>query len=552
MFGLAAHEILGERNAVAVRVGRGRLLRCHFFLAASRRRWWESSKVYCIILCEGVGCSPDQSFKNKLSNTPTRAVVAPASVGRLPPFSCRCVVPPCDPAAMAEPSAEATEAAESYADSLTELTFNSKPIINSLTMIAEELLPHASAIAKTIERTVAARPADKKLPLLYLLDSICKNVGGAYVDAFAANLPTTIGEAYAATGPKVRASLQKLVATWKGVFPSTTVEQASARVNSDTSSASHSSGPALVPLASSARAPPLQPQPQLQPQPPDQLERAAEVAHARKRAREEGEEELRVGAAGLVKRINTHLASGLAPDAQLIGFVIRLCSLYTQIIARLAPMSPEHTPFMIEFQKAQQLRGTLEHAIETEAPLPAIPPLAEPPLSATALPPPPQKQPVVPSPPTQPQVRPPPPPSLPKPTVGGSAGVPGSVPLGAPAAPAVDVSKLLASLAAAGVLKPNAPPVDARSNRRSPANVPPPPPPGLAKVLWEMHERRPLQCKVCGLRFEADGRDELREHMDFHFRRNMRGKGNGVAPPSRRWLLPLAKWITHVHDEKER
>ena len=60
-----------------------------------------------------------------------------------------------------------------------------------------------------------------------------------------------------------------------------------------------------------------------------------------------------------------------------------------------------------------------------------------------------------------------------------------------------------------------------------------------------------MQCKTCGVRFAEAQREELRAHMDLHFKRNMRGKAAGVAPPSRRWLLPLDSWLTHSSAEIE-
>jgi pre-mRNA cleavage complex 2 protein Pcf11 len=111
------------------------------------------------------------------------------------------------------------EVASSYADELADLTFNSKPIINSLTMIADESAAFSRTIADVILKRIAAVPAEKMLPVIYLLDSISKNVRREYLSHFAAKLPETIGGAFAASGPKVRASLHKLLKTWTGVFP---------------------------------------------------------------------------------------------------------------------------------------------------------------------------------------------------------------------------------------------------------------------------------------------------------------------------------------------
>ncbi|EDO49720.1 predicted protein, partial [Nematostella vectensis] len=72
-------------------------------------------------------------------------------------------------------------AIEEYASSLADLTFNSKPLINVLTMLAEENGQYAASIVKLIEKRIQTVAQQYRLPSLYLLDSIIKNVGGDYL-----------------------------------------------------------------------------------------------------------------------------------------------------------------------------------------------------------------------------------------------------------------------------------------------------------------------------------------------------------------------------------
>ena len=52
----------------------------------------------------------------------------------------------------------AEEAVEEYRSSLEDLTFNSKPLINMLTMLAEENAQHAFQIVQVIENRIAKVP----------------------------------------------------------------------------------------------------------------------------------------------------------------------------------------------------------------------------------------------------------------------------------------------------------------------------------------------------------------------------------------------------------
>jgi hypothetical protein len=59
-----------------------------------------------------------------------------------------------------------------------------------------------------------------KLTYLYLLDSICKNVGKEYIKEFSTNIVTTFTEAYKSVkDEKMKLSFEKLLKTWPNIFP---------------------------------------------------------------------------------------------------------------------------------------------------------------------------------------------------------------------------------------------------------------------------------------------------------------------------------------------
>jgi pre-mRNA cleavage complex 2 protein Pcf11 len=59
----------------------------------------------------------------------------------------------------------------------------------------------------------------KKLPALYLLDSVVKNVGTPYTLFFGRNLYSTFMEAYALVDNNVRRKMEEMLKTWKEPVP---------------------------------------------------------------------------------------------------------------------------------------------------------------------------------------------------------------------------------------------------------------------------------------------------------------------------------------------
>ncbi|XP_076802533.1 uncharacterized protein LOC143446670 isoform X2 [Clavelina lepadiformis] len=112
-----------------------------------------------------------------------------------------------------------------YKASLAELTFNSKPHINMLTVLAEENANFASDIVRIIQTQVFQAAPKKKMPVLYLIDSIVKNFGGQYKKLFSHKLVSTFMCIFQKGDGKTRGDLYKLRSTWDSVFSSTLLKE---------------------------------------------------------------------------------------------------------------------------------------------------------------------------------------------------------------------------------------------------------------------------------------------------------------------------------------
>ncbi|KAM7343587.1 pcf11 cleavage and polyadenylation factor subunit isoform 2-T2 [Cochliomyia hominivorax] len=108
--------------------------------------------------------------------------------------------------------------AEEYLSSLSDLNCNSKPLINMLTMLAEENIEYAPVIVKVVEQHIAKVASEFKLPILYLIDSIVKNVKSTYVQLFSQCIVNIFCGAFEKVNEKIRERMYALRQTWNEVF----------------------------------------------------------------------------------------------------------------------------------------------------------------------------------------------------------------------------------------------------------------------------------------------------------------------------------------------
>ncbi|XP_043484064.1 uncharacterized protein LOC122512348 isoform X2 [Leptopilina heterotoma] len=130
-----------------------------------------------------------------------------------------------------EAAAKSKEVADEYISSLADLSVNSKPLITMLTMLAEESIEHAPAIVGAVEAHLQKVRSDCKLPVLYLIDSIVKNVKGNYLGLFSHNIVNTFSNVFEEVDEATRASMFKLRQTWYNVFPAKKLYLLDVRVN---------------------------------------------------------------------------------------------------------------------------------------------------------------------------------------------------------------------------------------------------------------------------------------------------------------------------------
>lgn len=127
------------------------------------------------------------------------------------------------------------EVAGDYRDALDDLITNDRFQIANLTMIAKENIEHAEAISRTLTLhikkvrdnraadrlplTLCKAPPSRKLPALYVLDSLVKNIGSPYTVYFGRNLHETYMLAYSQVDQAVRRKLEEMLKTWREPVP---------------------------------------------------------------------------------------------------------------------------------------------------------------------------------------------------------------------------------------------------------------------------------------------------------------------------------------------
>ncbi|RFU75008.1 mrna cleavage factor complex component pcf11 [Trichoderma arundinaceum] len=114
---------------------------------------------------------------------------------------------------------DGAEVAEDYRLALEDLSSNMRFEISNLTVIARENTEHALAIAEVLQQHILKAPPNKKLPALYVMDSIVKNVGTPYTLYFGRTLFKIFMESYAVVDHGIRRKMEEMLKTWKDPVP---------------------------------------------------------------------------------------------------------------------------------------------------------------------------------------------------------------------------------------------------------------------------------------------------------------------------------------------
>ncbi|KAF8138431.1 hypothetical protein EV363DRAFT_1313919 [Boletus edulis] len=107
-----------------------------------------------------------------------------------------------------------------FAARLAELTINSRPIIQTLSMFAQEYSRWADVVAQCIDSHIRRVPPWTKLPAFYLLDAISKNVFDPYARHFAPFVIPLFLDTYQQVDQATRSKMEEMLLTWRTGAPS--------------------------------------------------------------------------------------------------------------------------------------------------------------------------------------------------------------------------------------------------------------------------------------------------------------------------------------------
>ncbi|KDQ64608.1 hypothetical protein JAAARDRAFT_118249 [Jaapia argillacea MUCL 33604] len=437
---------------------------------------------------------------------------------------------------------------EDYLSRLAQLTINSRPMIQSLSMTAQENSRWAEIVAQCIETHIRRASPWMKLPAFYLLDAISKNVFEPYARHFTPFVIPLFLETYEQVDQATRSKMEEMLLTWRtgsphgkelfGIAPQMSIERA-IWGGGDTSFGSDVSRNAISPIS---------------------------------KAQVLSELDFTLGQRERALQTNPYDTT-----SQNQANVLRQLRMVVE-----AGVSQEELHDVLN-----QLR-TLTRA----APPPPAPP-AQPPVYV-------QPQPPAASYPLQPTY----PVSAPPSSYPGSSTQPSTyaqpmydqkpIPSSIPAFPAVsnqnpgnagpsappisNIENLFSALLKAGVVSATGTPTGAGATAK--AEEVKSEPVDIARVAARdyrkavlgqkirltnaditrqrpqivqfLYERLGVQCKQCGIRFSdsASGKKKMQDHLDMHFRQNRKASQNVGRGHSRSWFVGVDDWINEVSDSK--
>ncbi|KAI0310564.1 hypothetical protein OF83DRAFT_1070320 [Amylostereum chailletii] len=106
-----------------------------------------------------------------------------------------------------------------YTAHLAELTINSRPIIQGLSVYAQECSRWGDVVVQCIETHIRRVPPWMKLPAFYLVDAISKNVYEPYARHFATIVATLFLDAYGQVDHATRSKMEEMFLTWRTGSP---------------------------------------------------------------------------------------------------------------------------------------------------------------------------------------------------------------------------------------------------------------------------------------------------------------------------------------------
>ncbi|KAI0019386.1 hypothetical protein F4780DRAFT_771228 [Xylariomycetidae sp. FL0641] len=114
---------------------------------------------------------------------------------------------------------ESDAVAKDFREALEDLQSNARYEIQNLTLIARENTEHALQISGALVEHIIRVAPHKKLPSLYVLDSIVKNVGTPYTLFLGRKLYQTFMDSYAMVDMPTRRKMDEMLKTWKEPIP---------------------------------------------------------------------------------------------------------------------------------------------------------------------------------------------------------------------------------------------------------------------------------------------------------------------------------------------